>query len=91
MPIGSNQETIHEFTYKNEILSEINNTQEILEVIFPIILKLIDQYQQKYASLLAKYTTGTYQKGYFRGGSNIYIIILYCVRIILLFPQYSKF
>ena len=41
--------------YKKEVVLEINDTEEIPEVIFPINLKFIEQYQRKYSSLLAKY------------------------------------
>ena len=35
-PINANQENTHEFTYKNEIESEIYDTEEIPEGNFPI-------------------------------------------------------
>ena len=59
-------------------MSEINDTEEVLEGIFPINLKLIDQYQRKDPILLAKYKDGTYQKGSFCRGSNIYINLIMC-------------
>ena len=48
------------------------------ESIFPVTLNLIDQYQRKYPSLLAKYIMGTYQKYSFRGGSNIDLNLISC-------------
>ena len=52
-------------------MPEINDTEEITDDIFPMILKLIDQYQRKYPILKDKYELGKYQKGSFCGGSNI--------------------
>ena len=59
-------------------MSEINDTKELSERIFPINLKLIYQNQRKDPILMAKYITGTYQKGYFRDGSNIYLNLIMC-------------
>ena len=56
-PISWNQDTTQEFTYNKEKLSEINEIKELPEGIFPINLKLIDQYQRKYPSLMDKYKT----------------------------------
>ena len=59
-------------------MSEINDTEEVLESNFPINLKLIKKYQQKDPSLLAKYKEDTYQKGYFLGGSNVNRNLIMC-------------
>ena len=59
-------------------MSEINDTQEIPEDIFPINFKFIDLYQRKDPSPEDIYTTGTYQKGYFCGGSNIQLNLITC-------------
>ena len=48
-------------------MSEINDTVELSEGIFPINLKLIEQYQQEDPCLLDKYTMDTYPKGSFHG------------------------
>ena len=40
-------------------MSEINDIEELSEVIPPINLKLIYQYQHKYPRLMAKYNMGT--------------------------------
>ena len=48
-------------------MSEINNIEEFTESIFPINLKIVDQYQQKEPRLKAKYNIGTYQKDSFVG------------------------
>ena len=53
-PIHGNQDTAHESIYKNENVSEINDTKELPEGIFPINFKLIHQYQQKYPSQFSK-------------------------------------
>ena len=59
-------------------MSEINDIKKIHEVTFHIYLKLIKKYQRNEPSLLAKYKNGTYRKGYFPGGSNIYINLIIC-------------
>ena len=65
LTINVNQETKHESAYKNEILSEINNIEELSEGIFPINLKLINKYQQKDPSLMDKYKKQMYKTGSF--------------------------
>ena len=59
-------------------MSEINDTQEIPEDIFSINFKIIDLYQKQDPSLEDIYTTGTYQKGSFCGGSNIQLNLITC-------------
>ena len=59
-------------------MSEINDNEELPDGIFPINLKCIDQYQRKDPSLLDKYDMGTYHKGYFREGNNIYLKFKTC-------------
>ena len=59
-------------------MSEINDTEELTEVNFPINLKLIEQYQRKDPSLKDKCELGAYQKGYFQGGINIHINLIMC-------------
>ena len=59
-------------------MSEINIIKELPEDIFPINLKTINQYQQKYPSLKAKYEMGAHQQYSFRGGSNIHINLIMC-------------
>ena len=44
----------------------------------PINFKLINYYQWKYPSLLAKYKMGMYHKYYFCGGINIYLNLIPC-------------
>ena len=56
-------------------MSEINDIEEIPEGYFPIHLKLIQQHHHKDPILMAKYTEGTYHKGCFCGGSNIYLTL----------------
>ena len=58
---------------------EINDTEELPEGNFPVNLKLINQYQWKYPSLMAKYNMGTYNKGFLCGGSNMDLILIICV------------
>ena len=59
-------------------MSEINNTKELPEGIFPVNLKTINHFQQKDPRLNSKYKIGAYQKGYSRGGSNIYLNFITC-------------
>ena len=59
-------------------MSEFNDTKELSEDIFPINTQLIDQYQRKDPILGDKYKMSTYKKGYFRGGSNIYLNLILC-------------
>ena len=47
LPLNGNQYTRQKSTYKKEIMSEINDTEEILEGNFPINLNLIQKYQAK--------------------------------------------
>ena len=77
-PIYQNQMNTHESNYKKKVVSEINDTEELPEGIFLINLKLINQYQQKYPSLKAKYKMGKYKKCSFCGGSNINLNIIMC-------------
>ena len=59
-------------------MSEINDMKEIPEYILPINLKFIKAYQRQKPIITAKYTTGTYKKCSFRGGSNIYLKLITC-------------
>ena len=59
-------------------MSEINDIEKLPEGIFPFNLKFTQKYQWKKPIIKAKYKYGTYQKGYFRGGSNIDIKIVAC-------------
>ena len=85
----NNKKTTQESTYIKENISEINDTDELLEGIFPIDFKTTDQYQQKDRSILAKYKKCTYKTGSFRRESNINFNLLPCkYRIgIVLTPQ----
>ena len=49
-----NQETTQKSNYKNEIVSEINNTEEIPKGTFTINLKLIAEYQRTEPIIMAK-------------------------------------
>ena len=66
-------------------MSEINDIEELPEDTFLINLKLIQKYQRLEPSMIAKYKNGTYHKGCFHGGSNIYINLTTCeVNIVIL-------
>ena len=54
LPLNGTQETTKKYTYKKEIVSEINDIKEIPEGNFPINLRLIDQYKQMKPILIAK-------------------------------------
>ena len=70
--------TTQKSTYKQEIVSEINDTEEITEATFPINLKLTAKDQRTEPRLIAKYKGGMHQKGYFHGGSNIDLNLITC-------------
>ena len=53
-----NKETTQESTYKNKIVSEINDFEEISEVTFPINMKLIKKFQRTEPRIMAKYKYG---------------------------------
>ena len=76
--LRGNQDTTQKYTYSKGIMSDINDTEELLEGNFPIILNLTNQYQQKELSLLTKYKEGTYQTGSFCGVINININLIKC-------------
>ena len=57
-------------------MSEINDTEELPEGIFPNNLKLIDQYQRKYPNLMAKYKNCPYKTGSFYVGSNTHLSLI---------------
>ena len=59
-------------------MSEINDTKGLTEDIFPIDLKLFNQYQREDPRIMDKYTMGTHQIGVFHGGNNIDINLLNC-------------
>ena len=56
-------------------MSEINDTEEVSEGIFPTNLKSIYQYQRKYPSLFAKYKEGVYLNGGIEDNTVILSII----------------
>ena len=55
LTIDGDQKTTQQSTYKKEISSEINKSEELPKGVFPINLKSISQYQRKNPSLIAKY------------------------------------
>ena len=61
-----------------KILSEISDTEELPDGVFPMNLKRIDHYQWKDPFLKAKYDMGAYHKGSFCGRSNIYLKLITC-------------
>ena len=65
-------------------MSEIYDIEGLPEGSFPIKLKLIQKYQRMEPSIIAKYKTDTYQEGYYRGGSNIYLKLITCKDKILI-------
>ena len=70
MPSNGNEDITENSIYQKEIVSEINDIEEIPEGTFPMSLKLIAKYQRSEPSLMSKYEDGKYHKGYFCGGSN---------------------
>ena len=78
IPLNGNQETTHKSTYQQEIVSELNDIEELPEGNFPINLKLIQKYQRLEPRIIAKYKDGMYHKGAFSGGSNIDLNLKMC-------------
>ena len=78
IPLNGNEENTQKSIYQKEIMSEINDTEELPEGTFPINLKLIQKYQRTEPRIKAKYKDGTYHDGSFRGGSNIDIKFIIC-------------
>ena len=76
--INRNQETAQDSTYKKDIVSEINNTEELSDIFFSMELKHIDHYQRKFPCLKDKYYMGTYHRGSGCGVSNIHLKLIKC-------------
>ena len=66
-PSNGNEDTTQNSTYKHEIVSDINDTEEIPEGNFHINLTLIQKHQRKEPSITAKYKDGTYHNVFFMG------------------------
>ena len=58
---------------------------------FLINLKLIQKYQRKESSIIAKYKYGMYHKGYFCGGSNIYLKLIMCKDNIVILSKLQSY
>ena len=72
-------------------MSEINNIEELPKGTFPIILKLIQKYQQAEPSIKAKYEDGMYHKGSFCGVSNIDIKLITCMDKIVIISKLQSY
>ena len=59
-------------------MSEINDTKEIPEGIFPINLKLIQKHQREEPSITDKYKYGTHHKSSFCAGINTDFNLIMC-------------
>ena len=59
-------------------MSDINDIEELTGFIFPVNLKISNQYQQKYPILMSEYKTRKYKSDSFRGGSNINLNPITC-------------
>ena len=59
-------------------MSYINCIKELLEAVFSVNLKIIDQYQRISTSPLDKYTTSWNKSGAIHGGSNINFNLITC-------------
>ena len=78
LTFNGNQETTQKYTYQKEIVSEINDIEEIPEGAFTIHLKLIQKYQRTEPSLMDKYKDGAYHKCSFFGVSIANFILITC-------------
>ena len=72
-------------------MSEINDTKEIPECTFPITLNLIQKYQCLEPSIIDKYKDGTYQQGYFCGGSNSELRLITCKHEIVILSKIQSY
>ena len=72
-------------------MPEINDTKEIPEGFFPIILKSIKKYQRLEPSITAKNKDGKYQQFSFRGVSNIYIQLITCKEKIVILSKLQSY
>ena len=76
--MNGNQETTQKSIYQQEIVSEMNDIEELPECTFTITLKLIQKYKRLEPSIIAKYKTGTYHKVSLHRGSNIDLKLITC-------------
>ena len=76
IPLNGKHDITNNSTYQQQIVSEINDIEELPDVNFSIHLKLIQKYQWAEPSIIAKYKNCKYHKGYFCGGSNIDIKLI---------------
>ena len=65
--VNGKQETTPDSTDTKEIISYINDIEELTKGVFPIHFKMIGQYQQKDPFLVAKYHKHVYKTSYFCG------------------------
>ena len=84
LTLNGNQETTQKSTYQQEIVSEINDIEELPERSLLNNLILITKYQWLETKIIAKYKNGMYQQGSFRGGSNIDVKLIICKNNILI-------
>ena len=91
LTLNGNQDTTHNSTYQQEIVSEINDTEEIPEGTYPIDLKLIQQHQQAEPILTDRYKNGKHHKGSFCGGTNVYIILITCKYKIIIISKIQSY
>ena len=78
LPLNGNQETTQESTYKKKIVSEINDTKEIPEGVFNLILKRSTKINGKTPVYWLNINKVRTKKGYFHGGSIIYPNLIMC-------------
>ena len=55
---NGNKNNTNKSNYTTDTMSEINNTKELSENMFPINFKTIDQYQQKFPAWISKFKAG---------------------------------
>ena len=80
---NGNEEITHESTYTTEKISELYDTEELLEGTFPLSFKLVDHYQWEEPILTEKLNSAEYIKGYFQGGRNTINFVTFNDKIVI--------
>ena len=77
LPNNGDQKTTQDSGYTTEIMSEINDIEELSEGNFPIKFKTIDQYQQEEPNLMAKLKISKCKRGSVHRRSKIFCMKLF--------------
>ena len=75
---NGNKDTTQQYTYKKEVVSEINDTKEFPEGTFPINLKWSNNINRKKSAYWLNMKLECTKKGLFCGGSDIQLKLITC-------------